>query len=94
MRIPWVLAAQGKHDQAEKYFEQAIQIFRNRGMRLEYARILQSYGVTLLERKSGETIDLKQGLNYLHEARQIFSECHAALDLKQVEGILAGHTPA
>jgi len=86
-----ILTAKGQVEEAEKYFEQAIQIFRKCSMRLEYARTLHNYGVALLERTGGEKSDCKQALSYLREARQIFSECHAALDLQLVERVLVVH---
>jgi tetratricopeptide (TPR) repeat protein len=89
-----IMAAQGKHAQAEQQFEQAIEVFRRSEMRLEYGRALQCYGVSLLQRKSAAKMSRQRGWGYLQEASQIFSKCHAELDFKQVEGILAGHTPA
>ncbi len=86
-----ILTAQEQLAEATQYFDQAIETFHKRDMRLEYARTLYSYGVALLERTGGEKSELKQGLSYLREARQIFSECHAALDLQLVERVLVVH---
>ncbi|MBA2285471.1 MAG: tetratricopeptide repeat protein, partial [Ktedonobacteraceae bacterium] len=78
-----ILAAQGVHEQAAQHFEQAINTCRERGLRLDYARALHSYAQALLS--TGEEGPHRQALAYLHEARQIFSECHAALDLTLAE---------
>ena len=84
-----LLVTRGQQEQAYKHLEQAMQIFQTYGMRLEYARTLQSYGTALLQ---GKRISKTKGLSYLHEAQQIFSECHAALDLQIVESVLATHS--
>jgi hypothetical protein len=83
-----ILAAQDNDEQADRYFRQALQFSRERGMRVEYARALQSYGEALLRRKH---ID-PQGLLLLQEARQVFHECHAILDMQAVERHLSAHT--
>jgi DNA-binding SARP family transcriptional activator len=84
-----ILSAQNQLHEAERYFEQAIEVFRKCDMRLEYARTLHSYGVTLLGCKDMEKKNFQQGLGYLSEARQVFDECHAALDLQRVEHDIA-----
>ncbi|HEX6477264.1 MAG TPA: tetratricopeptide repeat protein [Ktedonobacteraceae bacterium] len=78
-----ILTAQGQYKEAVLHFEQAIEVFREHEFRLEYARTLYAYGITLLER-NGE-----KALAYLSEAREIFIDCYAAIDLKWVESILA-----
>ena len=83
-----ILAAQGQRDQADIYFEQAIQVFHDSGMRLEWARALQSYGVALLQRDGAGVASYQQGLSYLQEARQAFHQCNAVLDLQAVERVL------
>jgi predicted ATPase/DNA-binding SARP family transcriptional activator len=88
------------------YFEQAIQIFREHELRLDYARALHGYGIALVQHAMSEarqhtssnglpstTTQVKdrtyqQGLNYLYEARAIFADCQAALDLSWVEHAL------
>jgi len=87
-----ILAAQGQQEQAEGYFELAIQTFRDSGMRLEWARTLQSYGMTLLEQDSTGDASYEQGLTYLQDARQVFQECNATFDLQMVERILARYS--
>ena len=84
-----ILAAQGHLQQAVQYFENAMQVFHNCGMRLEYARTLHSYGVSLLEHAGTEQKSYQQGLSFLREARQIFHECGAALDLDWIEHEIA-----
>ena len=84
-----ILAAQGKTEEADAYFEQAIDVFSRHDMRLDYARSLHGYGVTLLQRNAvGEPV-FQRGLTYLEEARDIFAQCKAALDIEWVERILA-----
>nr|MDQ2905208.1 tetratricopeptide repeat protein [Chloroflexota bacterium] len=78
-----ILAAQGLHERAAQHFEQAINTGRERGLRLDYARALHSYAQALLS--TGEEGPHRQALTYLREARQIFSECHATLDLTFAE---------
>ncbi len=88
-----ILAARGQQVQAKNQFEQAIQTFRTSGTRLEYARTLQNYGMALLQRKrTVPSSSDKQALEYLREAQQIFSVCHAALDFQIVEGVLATYS--
>jgi DNA-binding SARP family transcriptional activator len=88
-----ILAAMGQQKQANEYFEQAIETFDHSGMRLEWARALQSYGVAMLEQKSHVQSDYAQGLKYLQDASQTFRECNANLDLQIVEHILSRHKP-
>jgi len=47
------------------------------------------YGVTLIERHKPGEAQFKMGLAYLHEARDIFADCHAAVDLEWVDHALA-----
>ena len=84
-----ILAAQGKTDEADTYFEQAIDVFSLHEMRLDYARSLHGYGVTLLQRSAAGEPVFQRGLAYLQEARIIFARCKAALDVEWVERILA-----
>jgi tetratricopeptide (TPR) repeat protein len=86
-----IFAAQGEQEQAEKYFEQALRTFRKRGMRLEYGRTLQQYGNALVQQDGSEGKRYAQGIAYLQEARQVFTECQAMLDLRSVEHMLAEH---
>jgi DNA-binding SARP family transcriptional activator len=87
-----IFARKGQQDQAEHYFEEAMQVFRDCGARLEYASALHGYGLALLEYVSTKQKSYQQGLNYLNEARQVFDGCHAALDLRRVERDLALYT--
>jgi DNA-binding SARP family transcriptional activator len=86
-----ILAAQDRSDAADGYFEQALEMFARHEMRLDYARALHGYGVTLLQRgtqEEGKHAYLR-GLRCLREARDIFVECHAPIDVEWVEGILS-----
>jgi DNA-binding SARP family transcriptional activator/Tfp pilus assembly protein PilF len=84
-----ILAVEGDSTQANTYFEQALQVFRDRELRLDYARSLHGYGVTLIERHKPGEAQFNKGLAYLYEARDIFADCHAAVDLEWVEHALA-----
>lgn len=86
-----ILAAQGRTAEADAYFEQALDIFSRHEMRLDYARALHGYGVTLLQRSSSGEPAFQRGLAYLQEARTIFAGCKAAIDIKWVERILVNH---
>jgi tetratricopeptide (TPR) repeat protein len=86
-----ILAVQGQYEQAETYFMQALETLNKCGMRLEWARTLQSYGVALLEQHSTGESSYEQGLKYLHDASQAFRECNAILDLQVVERILISY---
>ncbi len=88
-----ILSAQGRQEQAYKCFEQALETFDHSGMRLEWARTLQSYGSTLLEHHSEIESSYAQGLKYLQDASQTFRECNAILDLQLVEGTLGRYKP-
>src|SRR5260370_31504431 len=61
-------------------------------MRLEWARTLQGYGEALLGEHSKDDGSYRQGLKYLEEAREVFRECNAVLDLHRVEGVIDRYT--
>src|SRR5205823_7158126 len=83
-----IFVVQGQREQADIYFEQAVQVFHDSGMRLEWARALQGYGVALLQRDGIGVASYQQGISYLQEARQAFHQCNALLDLQAVERVL------
>jgi tetratricopeptide (TPR) repeat protein len=92
-----IQATQKRYEQASRYFEQAIDVFRERELRLDYARTLHYYGVTLVQRDEPSATRheahsvqefYSRGLNYLREARRIFVDCQAAIDLTWVEDAL------
>jgi len=83
-----ILAAQGDYEEADAYFEQALHVFRECEMRLDYARTLHGYGVTLIERSTPGECLFQKGMASLQEARTIFVDCHAALDVDWVDHIL------
>jgi DNA-binding SARP family transcriptional activator len=97
-----ILAKQGDYEKASVCFKQALTLFRKSDLRLDYARTLRSYGVSLLESgvplhrtrsSSGKAAERQvfhqRGLDALLEAQRIFSDCHAALDLTWTEHTLA-----
>lgn len=88
-----ILAVRGQMEQAEIYFKQALEILQKCDMRLEWARALQGYGETLLQRTSTGNIEHQQGLQCLQEAHQALHSCNAALDLQIVEHMLSTYTP-
>jgi tetratricopeptide (TPR) repeat protein len=83
-----MLACQQQLIEAADYFDQALKIFRKCEMRLEEARTLQAYGEMLVQ--GGERVerDYQHGVQYLQEARQVFMNCKAELDVKMVERVL------
>lgn len=83
-----ILAAQGAYEQADAAFEKALEIFQECELRLDYARALHGYGDTLLERSKPGDCTYQKGLTYLREARAIFADCHAAIDLEWVDAVL------
>lgn len=86
-----ILAVCGEYTQAFAYFDRALQIFRECEFRLDYARALHGYGVTLIERQVPRDVQFDKGLAYLHQARDIFTDCHANIDLEWVEHVLANY---
>ncbi len=82
-----ILVVMGQLPQATKAFEQAAHTFRKHGMRLEYGRTLHQHGLLLMQHESYNDKSHQQGLSLLQEARQIFIECHAQLDLQSVERV-------
>ena len=94
-----IQAARGFEKEADASFEEALQTFKQYGLRLDYARTLQRYGVSLLKRdlyvearreagfSTGAPLSQK-GLAYLREARDIFETCQARFDLQWVERLL------
>jgi len=97
---------QGDFEQADSEFTQALQIFQERELHLDYARTLHSYGILLLQRDTltevqasyskadQQTAMQQKGLRFLHEAHSIFKECRAALDEREVSLLLKEHEQA
>jgi tetratricopeptide (TPR) repeat protein len=88
-----ILAVQGDYKQADAYFEQALQVFRECDLRLDYARTVHGYGVTLLERSEPGEVNYQRGLDCLHKARTAYADCHAALNLTWVENVMKQYEP-
>jgi DNA-binding SARP family transcriptional activator len=88
-----ILFAQSQQELAEENLEQALRTFRKCGMRLEYGRTLHLYGSALVQREAEEGKLYARGLTYLQEARQVFIQCKAMLDVRRVERFLAEHEP-
>jgi tetratricopeptide (TPR) repeat protein len=83
-----IYAAQKQIEQAIQSFEQALHVFRETEMRLEYARTLQQYGQMLMRWQGADEEVYQRGLRYVHEAREIYEACGARLDLRTVERVL------
>ncbi len=84
-----IRAMYGDYIQADRYFEQAIEMCRTRGLLLDQARALHSYGTSLLQRdgaiptqhKATAEQTQQRGVQYVREACTIFARCHAVIDL-------------
>jgi tetratricopeptide (TPR) repeat protein len=83
-----IYAAQQKREQAVCCFEQALDVFRETGMRLEYGRTLLQYGEALVRWEGCDEEEYRRGLGYVREAGEVFEECGARLDLRVVEKML------
>ncbi len=77
-----ILVEMGQLPEATKFFEQAAHTFRKHSMRLEYGRTLQQHGLLLTQYESDNNKSYQHGLSLLQEAHQLFTECHAQLDLQ------------
>lgn len=86
------LALHGRLDEADNYFQQAMQVSQQNNMRLEYARVLYYYGAMLLQRGCPQSETFQTGIAYLQQAHDIFDTCYAAIDLEKVRRILADPT--
>jgi DNA-binding SARP family transcriptional activator/Tfp pilus assembly protein PilF len=79
-----IMTIQGAFEQAATAFEQALGIFLENEMRLDYARTLHCYGLSLLQHSGAGEADYRRGISLLQQARDIFAACHAAIDLEWV----------
>ena len=84
-----IQTARGLNEEAKTNFMQSMEILRERGMRLEYARTLRDYGEAILKHAYAVDSDCKQAIAHLQEARKVFEECGAVLDLELVDRTLA-----
>ena len=84
-----ILAAQDQHKRADEYFMQAIEVFNTYEMRLDYARALHGFGVTLLRRSVPGDEIYQRGLAFLNQAHDLLKDCGATIELDWVERILA-----
>ncbi|GER85976.1 hypothetical protein KDW_01380 [Dictyobacter vulcani] len=95
-----IFHARGWLGLALTYFEEARQICQQHDLRLDYARTLACYGSLLLQQyrqahpfpQDTQSHIYQQGMDYISESRQIFQECHAAIDLDAVEQSLKKET--
>ena len=86
-----IQTAQGEYKEAKTNFMHSMEILRERGMRLEYARTLRDYAEVVLRYTQPNHNDCKQAIAHLQEARLVFQECGAALDLDLVDHVLAAY---
>jgi tetratricopeptide (TPR) repeat protein len=78
------------YDEAKNIYEQALSVMRKIGMRLEYARTLTNYALMFLNKNyCKDHTGVKQGIKYLQEAKQIYNECGATVDIRIVEAHLS-----
>jgi DNA-binding SARP family transcriptional activator/DNA-binding NarL/FixJ family response regulator len=92
-----IKARQGLYQEAYTHFEQALAIFRESGMRIDYARVLYGYGTALLQSaisvSSQQDPEYQRGLDYLTEAGSIFTTSNASIDLLWLDKALATYAP-
>ena len=86
-----ILSTQVFNRKAYEHYEQALQVAQKYNMHLEYARVMQDYGKALLTEGTQQGPSNQQGLQCLHEARQIFIKCDAILEMQSVEHLIASH---
>ena len=95
-----ILSEQKNYDEADTYFEQARKVFHEQGLRLDYARTLHGYGLSLVQRSlvAEETLQEKEhfvyqrGMDFLHEARTIFNTAHATIDFSWTDLVISQYT--
>ncbi len=78
------LAMSGRHSEADAAFQQALHMSQQTGMRLEQGRALYNYGAILLQRSCPQGAAFQTGLAHLQQAQELFTACHATIDLKKV----------
>ncbi len=103
-----ILTAQGQYEEAIAHYTQAMQIFQDRELRLDYARTVHGYGTALAQWSTSQDTSsstrwnadqeardkaYQLGLGYLHEAHAIFVDCQASVDRIWVERILEQFAP-
>ncbi len=98
-----ILAELKEYEKADNYFEQASKIFREQELRLDYARTLHGYGLSLVQRSHvvEETHSILQekerrlyqrGMDFLYEARTIFNTAHATIDFSWTDLVISKYT--
>ena len=98
-----ILSEQKNYDEADIYFEQARKVFREQELRLDYARTLHGYGLSLVQRSfvAEETQHVLQeknhlmyqrGMDFLREARTIFNTAHATIDFSWTDLVISKYT--
>ncbi len=84
-----ILVAQDQYEESTKHFTLSLQIFEEHGMRLEWARTLRDYNETILRYASFNDGACERAKAHLQEARRVFEECGAALDLELMDRSLS-----
>lgn len=80
-----ILSAQHRYEQADTFFKESLAVFRQYDLRLDYARALHGYAITLIDRDAPGTAAFQRGLDALREAGELFSACRASIDLQWIE---------
>jgi tetratricopeptide (TPR) repeat protein len=81
-----ILAAQADHAQAQYCFEQAMQIFRERELRLDYARTLYYYSFALI--KCWSNLSARADLSHAWKAAGYHKPVPASLDATRTQNRL------
>jgi tetratricopeptide (TPR) repeat protein len=90
-----ILSEQKNYHEADFYFEQAVKIFREQELHVDYARTLHGYGLSLVQRAltTKETQQEKErGMDFLREARAIFNTSHATIDFSWTDLVISSYT--
>ncbi len=98
-----ILSEQKNYDEADLYFEQARKVFREQELRLDYARTLHGYGLSLVQRsfvaeqkhsalQEKEHFLYQRGMDFLREARTIFNIAHATIDFSWTDLVISQYT--
>ena len=85
------LLDQGQQDQALLLFKKALSTFQAVDMRLEYGRVLSASALVFTAPLVDEQ-QISRAIDSLREARRLFLECHASLDVQSVEYALSALT--
>ena len=86
-----ILSVQSQREELIKCFSRSLQTLKERGLRLEWARTLRDYSEAILQHAHQDDDDYNPAIVRLQEAREVFQECGAALDLDLADRLLAAY---